>query len=549
MRNKLLGICKMTGVTTKFIVAMSVVITLLSVLGISFITAVQERAMAAAIEAAENSVDAISAQQINENKKAIEHKAGQQARLLAAIAPQPIAEFDLSLLARYASMTVEDPDIAFVGFYNGQDKPFAERGDRKAAIREISRKISQDGLDLGKVVLGYHFGRADRQAGIIQDQTRERFARIEASAGAAQDDAVVSIVLLFILVGAATIGLSILLITVVVKRPLQKVVAATDHLADGDLTHRVAHQSNDELGRLATAFNAMADRFANIIHEVGAMTRELTDSSTRMKTITEKASQGVHQQHVETDQVAAAMNEMSMTVQEVARSAVKAADCAGQANGEAHKGKEIVNTTINAIKALASEVEQSANATQKLEAESKEISSVVDVINSIAEQTNLLALNAAIEAARAGEQGRGFAVVADEVRTLAQRTQESTREIEDMIGRLQTGANQAVHAMETGRELAEKGNEQAKEARQALEAITRAVTTINNMTIQIASAAEEQSATTEEMNRNINTISEVADQTASGAEQTTAAATELARLATQLQGLVEQFRIQAGASH
>ena len=197
----------------------------------------------------------------------------------------------------------------------------------------------------------------------------------------------------------------------------------------------------------------------------------------------------------------------------------------------------------NSIDELANEVESAASVIQQLASDSDSIGTVLDVIKGIAEQTNLLALNAAIEAARAGEQGRGFAVVADEVRTLAGRTQESTQEIEAMIDKLQSGAKNAVTAMEAGQEKASIGVAQTKQAGEALAAITRAVTTISDMNTHIASSAEEQSATTEEMNKNIININQLADQTANSAQQSTAASAELSKLATDLQNLVSQFKI------
>ncbi|QKQ28087.1 hypothetical protein HUE57_18690 [Candidatus Reidiella endopervernicosa] len=203
----------------------------------------------------------------------------------------------------------------------------------------------------------------------------------------------------------------------------------------------------------------------------------------------------------------------------------------------------MVEHTIDVINTLASEVEHAASVIHTLEQESADIGTVLDVIRGIAEQTNLLALNAAIEAARAGEQGRGFAVVADEVRSLASRTQTSTQEIDEMISRLQSGAADAVKAMESSSNQAQAGVEQAAEAGSSLDAITNAVAQINDMNTQIASAGEEQSAVAEEINRNIVTISSVADETAGGAVQTSNASAEVARLSEQLQALVQQFRI------
>jgi methyl-accepting chemotaxis protein len=203
----------------------------------------------------------------------------------------------------------------------------------------------------------------------------------------------------------------------------------------------------------------------------------------------------------------------------------------------------VIDKVINAIGDLAKEVEKAAGVIQQLEGESKNIGSVLDVIKSIAEQTNLLALNAAIEAARAGEQGRGFAVVADEVRTLAGRTQESTSEIEEMITRLQSGANNAVKVMEEGKDMTQVGVEQAASAGEALQTINEAVTKISDMNTQIASAAEEQSAVTEEINRSIVNINQVAEQSATGAGHVASASDDLARLAEQLKGLVENFKV------
>ncbi|MDX1251777.1 MAG: methyl-accepting chemotaxis protein [Gammaproteobacteria bacterium] len=317
----------------------------------------------------------------------------------------------------------------------------------------------------------------------------------------------------------------------------------TARLADGDLNARVNNHGADELGRVAKAFNHMADKFKNAIGEVSGSTSQLAAAAEELSAVSVQTSHGITQQQSETDQVATAMNEMSATVQDVARNAEQAANAARNADAEAQNGRRVVGDNIDAIDALAAEVERAAQVIQKLEAESGSIGTVVDVIKSIAEQTNLLALNAAIEAARAGEQGRGFAVVADEVRTLASRTQQSTHEIQQMIQRLQTGASEAVQVMMQGRNQAQVSVQQAARAGESLASITRAVTSITDMNTQIASAAEEQSAVSEEINRNIVTISQIGSQTAAGAHQTSAASEELARLAAQLQSLVGRFKV------
>ena len=324
---------------------------------------------------------------------------------------------------------------------------------------------------------------------------------------------------------------------------IQRVGYATQKMSDGDLNIRLKIKGNDEMQGIATDFNFMAEKFEALVQQIMSATSQLAAASEEVAVISQESSQNLNNQRAETEQVATAMNEMSATVQEVARNAGDASGAANNADNEAQAGNAVVQQASNSINELAQEVENAANVIQQLAQDSDSIGSVLDVIKGIAEQTNLLALNAAIEAARAGEQGRGFAVVADEVRTLAGRTQESTQEIESMIDKLQTGAKNAVSAMDTGREKANVGVEQTKQAGESLAAITRAVTTINEMNIQIASAAKEQSATTEEMNKNIININQLADETAGSAEQSTAASAELSKLATDLQNLVSQFKI------
>ncbi|MFN2348738.1 MAG: methyl-accepting chemotaxis protein [Thioalkalivibrio sp.] len=328
-----------------------------------------------------------------------------------------------------------------------------------------------------------------------------------------------------------------------INASVQRIGEATQRMAGGDLTTRVTVDTRDEMGQVGRQFNDMAEQFEALIQQIVSATTRLASSSEEVTTISRDSARNVDRQRQETDQVATAMNEMTATVQEVASNAAGAAGAANNTDNEARSGLQVVNTTSTAISSLAGEVDNAAEVIRRVSADSEAIGAVLDVIKGIAEQTNLLALNAAIEAARAGEQGRGFAVVADEVRTLASRTQESTREIEGMIERLQSGARKAVQVMASSREQAQSGVEQAKEAAHALEAITRAVTTIKEMNTQIASAAEQQSATTEQMNRSIISIRDIAEQTASGSEQTTTASGELARLASELQARAGNFTI------
>jgi methyl-accepting chemotaxis protein len=327
-------------------------------------------------------------------------------------------------------------------------------------------------------------------------------------------------------------------------RPLNAIIASVNDIAKGNLAvHIEVATSQDETGQLQTATREMAKELHGLISEVTGSTAQLSAAAEEMSMITDESRRGMQKQQSEIDQIATAMHEMATTVQEVARNAAAAADAAHKADDESKSGQRVVTQTIEAIDAVAHEVESASVVIQKLAADSTSIGTVLDVIRGIAEQTNLLALNAAIEAARAGEQGRGFAVVADEVRTLATRTQESTQEIQKMIERLQTGAKSAVQVMEQGRSKSQLSVQQAARAGTSLDTIATAVAAISDMNAQIASAAEEQGAVAEEINRNIVNISQIASQTASGAEQTATASTELARLAVHLQSHVGRFKV------
>ena len=313
--------------------------------------------------------------------------------------------------------------------------------------------------------------------------------------------------------------------------------------SEGDLTHKVSLSGKDEFAWMCWEYSQGRKGFMALVKDILGNAGQLAAAAEELSAITEQSNNGVMRQQGEIEQVATAMNEMSATVSEVSKNAGSAATAAQEADDSAKAGWNVVNTTVETINNLASEVEHTSEVIENLKGDSLSIGTVLDVIRDIAEQTNLLALNAAIEAARAGEQGRGFAVVADEVRTLASRTQQSTREINDMIERLQNGANQAVSVMEMGRAKAQESVEQAAKAGEALQSITGLVDNIMSMNMQIASAAEEQSSTAEEINRNIVNISEVAQETAGGSQQTASASDELARLASDLQGQVAKFKV------
>jgi len=332
-------------------------------------------------------------------------------------------------------------------------------------------------------------------------------------------------------------------ITRQITLPLKQTLIAVDRVASGDLTHNLTLGRRDELGQLQSSIQRMTVSLRELIGGISDGVTQIASAAEELSAVTEQTSAGVNSQKVETDQVATAMHQMTATVQEVARNAEEASEAAVAADQQAREGDKVVNEAIAQIERLASEVGHSTEAMGELKRESDKIGSVLDVIKSVAQQTNLLALNAAIEAARAGEAGRGFAVVADEVRSLAQRTQKSTEEIEDLIAGLQNGTQQVATIMDNSRELTTSSVELTRRAGGALESITKTVSAIQSMNQQIAAAAEQQSATAEEINRSVLNVRDVSEQTSAASEETAASSVELARLGTHLQGLVGRFRV------
>lgn len=363
-----------------------------------------------------------------------------------------------------------------------------------------------------------------------------------AKAGEHYSEAITGIVAVSVIAAFLTVLLAWLLTRSIVT-PLNNAIAAAESIAGGNLRKPIDVDGKDEPARLLRALSAMQTSLRQTIEQIAGSATQLGSAAEELSAVTKDASRGLQQQNNEIEQAATAVNEMTAAVEEVARNAVSTSEASNQSTQAAREGRDRVVETVGAIQTMTQDVQKTSAMIEGLAVQGRDIGKVLDVIRAIAEQTNLLALNAAIEAARAGEAGRGFAVVADEVRALAHRTAQSTQEIEKMVAGIQNGTGQAVESMQQSNQRTQSTLELARAAGVALEQITQSIHLINERNLVIASASEEQAQVSREVDRNLVNIRDLASQSSAGANQTSAASHELSRLAVDLNAMVARFVI------
>jgi methyl-accepting chemotaxis protein len=453
-----------------------------------------------------------------ENIQQAHDRVGKYAKLLTNNETRPLLEKFFTLHREWKTLT---------------DKVVAHRQSGQADAMELSFNAAASKFNEMRDLI-------DKLTGITLTESDKVAGESQVTSSASQ----------FMMLGGLAVVILITLITVVffpglITKPLHQVIARVNDIAhgEGDLTARLQVARKDELGQLANAFNHFVEKLQSIIGKITGATSQVAAAAEEMSAVTSDTRDSIDEQKRAMDQVVSAVTQMSSTVQEVARNTSDAAEAAIAADGNSNSTLAEMNEAVESMRKMADEVEHAAGVITRLGENSETIGTVLDVIKDIADQTNLLALNAAIEAARAGEQGRGFAVVADEVRTLASRTQESTEEIQSMIEQLQSGAQNAVAVMQAGRSQAQYSLDKVVQAGESINSISSSITLIRDMNHQIATSAEEQTVVTDDINHNMIEIHNTSEKTMNASIQTDSSSQELARLAAELQGLVGTFKV------
>ncbi|WP_460089632.1 methyl-accepting chemotaxis protein [Pseudomonas sp. H2_D10] len=416
---------------------------------------------------------------------------------------------------------------------------------RKIETRLVTLSRAGDLQELTRVLNAESAANAEQinvALGKLTDFNNAQLAIINQSAADQYSSAFNWVVGLLIIASLLTM-LFAWLLTKSITQPIALALEAAETIAEGNLTRPIKVDGTDEAGRLLLAMQKMQEKLRDTLMRISGSATQLASAAEELNVVTDESARGLAQQDNEIEQAATAVNEMTSAVEEVARNAVSTSEASKNATASAGDGRDLVHETVNAIERMSGDVQSTADLIGNLAEESRDIGKVLDVIRGLADQTNLLALNAAIEAARAGEAGRGFAVVADEVRALIHRTQQSTSEIERMVGSIQGGTQKAVSSMRNSTDRAESTLSIAKGAGLALETINTAVIEINERNLVIAAAAEEQAAVAREVDRNLVNIRDLSTQSSNGAAQTSAASGELTRLAVDLNSMVSRFRL------
>ncbi|MGL4316520.1 MAG: methyl-accepting chemotaxis protein [Pseudomonas sp.] len=491
-----------------------------------------------------------SIQALNEMSQEILRIRAITLRLLVNRDPQSLTQNEQRLLAlkqdlresqgRYEKLiSSADEQAAYDRFRKARSDYL---GEQERIMAHSRQNQLDEALAIANGVLNQYADAMAKALHELTEMNRHGATAAAAESKAAYESAVTMVLVLLVVSALITVVLAVLLTRSIV-RPLVQAVEAAQVVAAGDLTGEIDTAGRDEPALLLQALKRMQSSLRETIQRIADSSSQLASASEELHAVTEDATRGLHLQNTEIEQAATAVNQMTAAVEEVARNAVSTSEASRESDRTAQQGREQVQQTVSSIGFLADDVTSTASQVEDLAGKVRNISQVLDVIRSIAEQTNLLALNAAIEAARAGDAGRGFAVVADEVRALAHRTQQSTQEIEQMIGGIQQGTESAVSAMQGSTSRAHSALAVARMAGSALEEIAVAITSINERNLVIASASEEQAQVAREVDRNLVNIRDLSLQTSAGADQTSAASQELSRLAVDLNGLVGRFRL------